>query len=56
MIHNRIDPFHTNQEAKRSELVIGGCKTSRKHAGCATSTLFANFPLENGSATLPMAF
>jgi hypothetical protein len=36
--------------------VIGSCKSLRKHAGCATSSLFANFPFENGSATLAMAF
>jgi hypothetical protein len=29
IIHIQIDNFHTNQEANRSELVIGGCKTSR---------------------------
>jgi hypothetical protein len=56
IIHIQIDHFLTYQEAKRSESVIGGCKTSRKYGGRATSALFANFPFENGSATLPMAF
>jgi hypothetical protein len=49
-------PFPHFKEAKRSELVIGSCKTSRKYGGRATSSLFVNFPFENGSATLPMAF
>jgi hypothetical protein len=56
IIHSQIDPFHTYKEAKRSELVIGGCKTSRKYAGRATSSLFAKYSFENGSATLPLAF
>jgi hypothetical protein len=56
IIHSELDPFHTNQEAKRSELLIGGRKTSQKYGGHATSSFFANFPFENGSATLPLAF
>jgi hypothetical protein len=36
--------------------VIGGCKMMQKHAGRATSSLFANFPFENGAAILPIAF
>jgi hypothetical protein len=48
--------FNTYKEAKRSESVIGSGKTSRKHAGCATSSLFAKYSLENGSATLQIAF
>jgi hypothetical protein len=28
----------------------------RKHAGRTTSSLFAKYSFENGSATLPMAF
>jgi hypothetical protein len=36
--------------------VIGGCKTSRKYAGCATSSFFAKYSFENGSATLRLDF
>jgi hypothetical protein len=56
MIHIQIDHFNTFKEAKRSESVIGSCKTSRKHAGCATSSLLAKNSFENGSATLPIDF
>jgi hypothetical protein len=38
------------------ESVIGGCKTSQKHAGRTTSSLFAKFPLENFSATFQWLF
>jgi hypothetical protein len=56
IIHSQIDHFNTYKEAKRSESVIGGCKTSRKYAGRATSSFFAKNSFENGSATLSMAF
>jgi hypothetical protein len=49
-------PKERQKEVKTSESVIGGCKTSRKYAGRVTSSLFAKYPFENGSATLPMAF
>jgi hypothetical protein len=56
IIHIYMHHFHTYKEAKRSESGIGGCKSSRKHAGRATSSLFAKYSFENGTTTFPMAF